>query len=335
MKCKLISAGVIAFVFSVFFFHASLAAAPYYEGKKITMIVGTEPGGGYDRTARIVAKHLPKYVPGNPTVLVENMPGAGHIVAANHIYNLAKPDGFTIGTYNRGLPFAQLTKSPGVRFDMRKYSWIGSVASEPTAFFIRADLPYKTVEDLRRVKDPIPIGSEGLGTTGHQFPILLNEFCGLNLKMIVYPSGAASRLAIERKEVDGRAGSYSSEKSLVDRGVVRAMIRGRVSDPEIEKLPVNEDMTKDPKGKVIMSMLSSVDLVGRPFMLPPGASAEVMKILKDAFARATKDPELLTEAKKAMMTINYVPGEECMKTLDYLFNQPEDIVKEFSKYIKF
>lgn len=335
MKWKMTGLTMAIFLFSMLFSQQELRAAPYYEGKKVTIIVGTEPGGGYDRTARLMAKYLPKYLPGNPTVIVENMPGAGHIIAANHIYNVAKPDGLTIGTYNRGLPFAQLTKAEGVRFDMRKYSWIGSVAIEPTAFFIRADLPYKTVDDLRRAKDPIPVASEGLGTTGHQFPILLNEFAGLNFKIITYPSGSASRLAIERKEADGRAGSYSSEKPFVDRGVFRPMIRGRVSEPEIEKLPVNEDLTKDPKGKIIMAMLSSVDLIGRPFMTPPGTPAEVLKILNDAFARATKDPELRADAKKVMMTVEYVPADECMKTLDYLFNQPEEIVKEFSKYIKF
>ncbi|OGP67274.1 MAG: hypothetical protein A2170_07970 [Deltaproteobacteria bacterium RBG_13_53_10] len=335
MKWKMTCLTMALFLFSMLFSQQELRAAPYYEGKMLKVIVGTQPGGGYDRTGRLMAKYLPKYIPGKPTAIVENMPGAGHIIAANHIYNVAKPDGMTIATYNRGLPFAQLTKAEGVRFDIKKYSWIGSVAVEPTAFFIRADLPYKTVDDLRRAKDPIPVASEGLGTTGHQFPLLLIEFAKLNLKIIVYPSGAASRLAIERKEADGRAGSYSSEKPFVDRGVFRPMIRGRVSEPEIDKLPVNEDLTNDPKGKIIMAMLASVDLIGRPFMAPPGTPAEVMKILRDAFAKATKDPELQAEAKKFQMAVEYVPAEECMKTLDYLFNQPEDIVKEFSKYITF
>jgi tripartite-type tricarboxylate transporter receptor subunit TctC len=335
MKWKTIGLTTVFFLFSILSSEHALCAAPYYEGKVIKLIVGTEPGGGYDRTGRLMAKYLPRHIPGKPTVIVENMPGAGHIIAANYIYNVAKPDGLTLGTYNRGLPFAQLTKAQGVRFDMRKYSWIGSVSVDPTAFFLRSDLPYKTVDELLKAKEPIPVASEGLGTTGHQFPLLLIEFAKMNLKMIVYPSGAASRLAIERKEADGRAGSYSSEKPYVERGVFRPMVRGRVSLPEIEKLPVNEDLTQDPKGKIIMAMLSSVDLVGRPFMAPPGTPAEVMKILWDAFAKATKDPDLQAEATKLMMAVAYVPAPECMKTLDYLFNQPEDIIKEFSKYITF
>lgn len=323
------------FMLTVFICPKELLSAPYFQGKRITIVVGTNPGGGYDNTARIIAKHLPKYIPGNPTIIIDNMPGAGHMIAANFIYNLAKPDGLTIATYNRGLPFAQITKVEGVRFDIRKYSWIGSVATEPTVFFIRSDLPYKTVDDLRKAKEPIAVATEGLGTTGHQFPILLKEFVGLNLKLVVYPSGSDSRLAIERKEADGRAGSYSSEKRYVDRGVFLPLIRGRISLPEIDRLPVNEDLTTDKKGKTIMAMLASVDGIARPFMTPPGTPSNVMNILRDAFAKVTRDPELQEDAKKLMMTIEYTPENECLKVLNYILNQPEDILKEFGKYITF
>ena len=335
MKRKVLCLFASFFVLAVFISPEELLSAPYFEGKRITLVVGTNPGGGYDNTARIIAKNLGKYIPGNPTIIIENMPGAGHMIAANYIYNIAKPDGLTIGTYNRGLPFAQITKVEGVRFDIRKYSWIGSVTTEPTVFLIRSDLPYKTVDDLRKIKDPIAVATEGLGTSGHQFPILLKEFVGLNLKLVVYPSGSDSRLAIERKEADGRAGSYSSEKRYVDRGLFLPLIRGRVSLPEIDRLPVNEDLTTDKKGKTIMAMLASVDGIARPFMCPPGTPANVMSILRDAFAKVTKDPELNEDAKKLMMTIEYTPADECLKVLNYLLNQPEDILKEFGKYITF
>ena len=309
-------------------------AAPYYEGKRLTLIVGTNPGGGYDNAARLVAKHLSEYIPGKPTVIIENMPGAGHVVAANHLYTIAKPDGLTIATLNRGLVFAQLTATEGIRFDLKKFAWIGSIAVDPTVFFIRADLPHKTIDDLRKAKD-LAGSCEGLGTTGCQFYILLNEFLGLNLKIVVYPSGADSRLAIVRKEVDVRAGSYSSEKRFVTGGILRPMMRGRVALPEIEKLPINEDLTTDSKGKTIMAMLSSVDLFSRPFMAPPGTPSNVMAILREAFSKVAADPGLLEEAKKMEMDIKYVSAEECMKVLNYEFNQPESILNEFRKYIKF
>jgi tripartite-type tricarboxylate transporter receptor subunit TctC len=309
-------------------------AAPYYEGKRITIIVGTNPGGGYDQTARFVAKYLPRYIPGKPTVIVENMPGAGHMIAANHVYNLAKPDGLTIGTFNRALPFAQLTKAEGVRFDFRKYSWIGSPTVDPTVFFIRSDLPIQNVEDLKKTKE-IPVGTEGLGTTSHHFSLLLKNFVGINFKLVVYTSGSDARLAVERKEVDGRIGSYSQEKRYVERGLFRPLIRGRVSLPEIETLVVNEDLTTDPKGKTIMGMLSSVDRAARPYVAPPGTPAEVMNILREALAKITEDPEAREEAKKLSMDLQFVSPAECAKVLDYLFGQPEDIVKEFRRFITF
>jgi tripartite-type tricarboxylate transporter receptor subunit TctC len=263
------------------------------------------------------------------------MEGASSIIAANHIYNIAKPDGLTIGTLNRGLPFAQLTKVEGVKYDITKYAWIGSGAVEATILTIRSDLPYKTIDDLRKVKEPIPLAGMGPGTSDTQFAILLKEFAGFNIKLIIYPSSADGMLAIERKEVDGRAGSYSSLKPFIERGLVRPMIRGRVSEPGIENLPVNEDLTTDPKGKTIMAMLASTDGIGRPFVAPPGTPPDIMNILKDAFAKVANDQELKEDAKKNKMDVTYIPGDECLKVLNYLFNQPEDIIKEFGKYIKF
>jgi len=312
-----------------------LLSAPYYEGKRMTIIVGYGPGGGYDRMARLMAKHLPKHIPGKPTIIVENMPGADSMIAANHVYNIAKPDGLTIGTFSRGLPFAQLTKVDGVKYDLTKYSWIGSSAVEAIILVIRADLPYKTFHDLQKTREPIPMGGTGAADPINYFPVLLKGFLGLNMKMIIYPSSAEVMLALERKEVDGRAGSYSSLKSFIERGLVRPLIRGRVSEPGIENLPINEDLTTDEKGKTMMAMLSTVDRIGRPYAAPPGTPAETMNILREAFAKVAKDPELKEDAKKNKMDIEYVPAEECLKVLNYLFNQPKDIITEFGKYLKF
>ena len=312
-----------------------LLAAPYYEGKVVKIIVGSEPGGGYDRMARLIAKHLPKHIPGKPTMIVENMAGAGSIIAANHLYTAAKPDGLTIGAPQRGIPFAQLTKAEGVKFDVTKFSWIGSPCVEATVFCIRSDLPYKTLDDLRNTKEIIHVAAAGPGTTDTQYPFLLKEFIGLNLKNVVYPSATAGMLAIERKEADGKAGSYSTLQAFVDRGLVRLVIRGRVSELGIEGLPIDEEVTKDMIGKKIMAMRSAGDLMGRPYLAPPGISPELMRILREAFAKAMKDGELLEEAKKSRFNIQHVSAEECMKTLRDTFSQPDEVVKEFSKYIKF
>src|SRR2546421_7861989 len=138
-----------------------LAAAAQFAGKTVTVVVGYKPGGGYDATARLLARHLPNHMPGKPTVIVQNMPGGNSIIAANHIYNVAKPDGLTIGTFNRNLPIAQLTNVQGVKYDVTKFQWIGSAANETTVLAIRRDLPYKNFDELRKAKERLVIGSNG------------------------------------------------------------------------------------------------------------------------------------------------------------------------------
>jgi tripartite-type tricarboxylate transporter receptor subunit TctC len=335
MKRQILYSVIFFIMFSISTSAKESLAAPYYEGKVIKIIVGHAPGGGYDRISRLIARHIPKHIPGKPTLIVENMPGANSIIAANYLYNIAKPDGLTIGNFDRSTPFAQLLKAEGVRFDNMKYSWIGSASAESAILTLRADLPYRTVDDLKKVKEPIPLASMGPGAIDTQFVILLKEFVGLNFKMVVYPSSSEGMLAVERKEVDGRPGSYSSLKPFIERGLVVPMIRGRVSEPGIEKLPVDEDLTMDPKGKTMMAMRSVGDGIGRPYVAPPGTPGEIMAILRDAFARVAKDPELKEDAKKNKMEITYIPAEDCMKVLNYLFNQPQDIIKEFNKYVKF
>jgi tripartite-type tricarboxylate transporter receptor subunit TctC len=319
---------------SLFCLQESLAA-PYYEGKVITLVCGTQPGGGYDSMSRLLARYLPKYIPGKPTIIVDNMPGGSGLIAASHIYNVAKPDGLAFGTFNRGCTAAQLLKVEGVRFDMRKFSWIGSSAVESTVLCLRPDFPYKTIEDLRQIKDPVMLAGGAPSESSTQFPLLLKEYLKLNIKVIPYPSGSAGMLAIERKEADGKAGSYGSLKTYIERGVLRPVLRGREVEKGIENLPVNEDLTDNPLGKTVMAMLNAADKVGRPYVAPPGTPAEQMNILREAFAKVAKDPELQENAKKVGMEVEYIPVDECMKVINFVLNQPEDVVKEFGKFVKF
>jgi len=309
--------------------------ASYYEGKILTIVVGYKPGGGYDRYARLYAKHLPKHIPGNPTTIIQNMPGAGSIIAANHLYSVAKPDGLTIGTFNNALTTAQLVKVEGVKFDLTKFSWIGSLASDAVILTLRTDLPYKTVEEMRKAKE-IVIGTTGPGSSTHDFPAILKEFAGINFKLVSgYSSSSDVMLAVERKEVDGRAGSYDSIKPFIDRGLVRPMIRNRTSAEGIEKLPVDEALTTSAKGKAIMAVNSAPTKMYRPYVAAPGTPAEVMKILRNAFANASKDKDLLAEAKKGKMTIDFSSAEEVLKIVREVLGQPPEMAQEIGKYIKF
>jgi tripartite-type tricarboxylate transporter receptor subunit TctC len=326
---------ITCWVLSLFVIPQESSAAPYYEGKRITIVVGVGPGGGYDRMARILQKYLPRYIPGKPVIIVENMPGAASILAANQVYNKARPDGLTLAAPQRGLPLAQLLGVDGVKYDVKKFAWIGSTAVESTVLAMRTELPYKTFADLHKAKTPLMIGGTGLGESSTHFATLLKEFLGINLKMVFYPSSADVMLAVERKEVDGRAGSFSALKPFIERGMVRPLVRGRASDPDDENLPVDEDLTTDKKAKTLMAMRSTVELIGRPYVAHPKTPPEVMNMLRDAFAKVAKDADLRKEARKNMMEVQYTSADECLKILNRLFDQPEAIVKEFSKYVSF
>jgi tripartite-type tricarboxylate transporter receptor subunit TctC len=315
---------------------AAAAQAPNFSGKTVTIIVGYKAGGGYDTTARLLARHLSNHIPGKPAVIVQNMPGANSIIAANHMFNVAKPDGLTIGTFNRNLPIAQLTGVGGVKFDITKFAWIGSAANESTILAIRNDLPYKNFDELRKAKEPVVIGSTGPGANTHDFPLLLKDLLGVNLKIVSgYSSSADIMLAIERKEVDGRAGSLTSIQPFNDRKLVRPIIRARSVEPGIEKLPVDEDFAPNPRAKAIMALRSAPEVVARPYVLPPGTPAEIVKMYRDAFAATIKDPALVAESKKAKFDLEYTSGDQALKVMHSVLSQPKDIVDEFSKYIKF
>ena len=312
------------------------AAAQSFEGKTITIVVGFKTGGGYDRVARVLARHIPKYLLGTPTVIVQNMPGANSITAANHVYAVAKPDGLTIGTFNRNLVLAQLTNVSGVKYDMTKFAWIGSAASESTVLAIRSDLPYRTFDDLRKAGKTVVIGATGPGANTYDFPLLLKEFLGVDFKIVSgYSSSADIMLAIERKEVDARAGSYSSLRPFIDRKLVHPLIRARAIEAGIEQLPVDENLAPNARAKAIMALRSAPEVVGRPYVMTPGTPAELLGIVRDAFAKAIKDADLVAEATKAKMELEYLSGAETLKILTEVLSQPKDVVDEFSKYIKF
>jgi len=269
-------------------------------------------------------------------VIVQNMPGGNSIIAANHMYNVAKPDGLTIGTFNRNLPIAQLTGVQGVKYDMRKFAWIGSAANETTILAIRNDLPYKTFDELRKAKENVIIGSTGPGANTHDFPLLLKDLLGVKLKIVSgYSSSADIMLAVERKEVDGRAGSYTSLRPFIDRGLVRPLIRARSTEAGVEKLPVDESFAPNPRAKSIMALRSAPEVVARPYVLPPSTSADIVKVYRDAFAQTIKDPALVAEAEKAKFDLEYTSGDEALKVMREVLSQPKDVVEEFSKYIKF
>src|SRR2546429_269364 len=326
MKWKLALIGAL----SVLPFAA--AAAQSFAGKTVTIVVGYKPGGGYDATARLLARRLPDHLPGKPTVIVQNMPGGNSIIAANHMYNVAKPDGLTIGTFNRNLPIAQLTGVQGVKFDITKFAWIGSAANETTILAICDEPPFKKFGELRKAKEPVVIGSTGPGANTYDFPLLLKDMLGVNFKIVSgYSSSADIMLAVERKEVDGRAGSYSSIQPFIDRKLVRPVIRARTTDKRLQQLPLDEDFAPNPRAKAIMALRSAPEQIARPYVLPPGTPADIVKVYRAAFAATIKDPATVADANKAQFDLDYTSGDEAVRILKEVLSQPKDIVEEFSK----
>lgn len=311
-------------------------AQPTFAGKTVTIIVGYPPGGGYDVISRMVARHLTRFLPGNPAVIVQNMPGANSIIAANHVFNVAKPDGLTLGAFNRNLVLGQLVKVDGVRFDMTRFAWVGSPATETTILAIRADLPYRTPADLRRADPAVVVGATGPGASTYDFPLLLKAFGGLNLRIISgYPSSSEIMLAIERKEADARSGSYSSIKAFIDRGLVRPIVRGHASVPAIERLPVDEDLTAEPRGKAVMRLRSIPEVIGRPYVMPPATPAEFVDAFREAFRKMTADKAFETEAERAGFEIKYTSGDQALRIIREVLNAPPDVIRVFSQFFKF
>ena len=308
--------------------------ANFYEGKTITITIGAK-SGSLAIAAQVVGHHLGKYLPGKPAVVVQNMPGAAHLLATNNVFNIAKPDGLTILASNPNVAIAQLSKVEQVRFDVRKFQWLGSSGADGVAFSIRSDLPYKTFDELKKSDRELIAGTTGPGSNAHDFPLLLKEFAGLKLKLVSgYPANSDVLLAVERKEVDSWSALATTIKLAADRGAVRPLVRGRVASPGFEDLPVDENLATSALGKSLMGIKSIPGAIGRAFAVAPGTPADRVAMLREAFAKAIKDPELIAEAKKAKINMHLISHEQVEKDFNALLNQTPETLKEMGKYIK-
>jgi len=335
MKCKWIF-GILAGAAAISLVPVpAWAQAPYYEGKTITVVIGAK-SGSLEIASRIVSRHLGKHIAGNPTVIVQNMPGAAHLVATNHVFNAARPDGLTLLAANPSVGIAQLTKVDAARFDLRKFEWLGSSGADGVMLSIRPDLPYQTWDELKKADKELIVGTTGPGSNAHDFPLLLKEFAGAKFRLVSgYPANSDVLLAVERKEVDVWAALGTTIKLAADRGAVRPLVRGRTAIPGFENLPVDEDLATNKVGKSIMAIRSSPLTIGRAFAAPPGTPADRVKVLREAFAKTMQDKELLADAQKAKIGMSYISAEEVAKMFAALMQQPPEVQKEMVKYIKF
>jgi tripartite-type tricarboxylate transporter receptor subunit TctC len=316
----------------------AFAQANVYQGKTLRVIVGSAPGGGYDQWARLMAQHIGKHLPGHPTVIVQNMPGAGGVVAANYLYNLVKPDGLTVMAFNPALYFEQLVARPETKFDWTKFSWIGSPEKNDAVHFIRGDSPYKTIEDLRNIKEPAKCGSSG-PSTAHYFPRLMEDTLGIKTTIVTgYQGGAEIDLAIERNEVicwTPLIATYFGRepyKRWHRSGFVRALIQtGDKRDERLKDTPTLGELMQQYKtpeaGRRLAKVVLTAAKIGRPIGGPPRMPVENVKILRDAYAKSMKDPELLTEAAKRGWDVDPHTGAELEALAKEVINQPKEVIE--------
>src|SRR5688572_10669400 len=277
-------------------------AAPFYQGKSIKVVVGFTTGGFYDRWARLLSRHMPKHLPGNPEMVVQNMPGAGSVVATNYVYGVAKPDGLTIGFPSNGIYLDQLVGRPEVKFDIRKFAWIGSPVKEPMIFYIRSDSPYKTIADLKNSKEPPKCGSTGTVSTDFILARLLEETLPpLKINTVLgYPGGSEIDLAVEKGEVICRgmtASPYFGREPFISwekKNFVRVLLyTGEKRDERIADVPTLReifDKEKVPEtSRRVAEVILAAESFGRPIFATPGTPGDRVKLLRSAFEKALKD----------------------------------------------
>lgn len=301
---------------------ASAQAAPFYTQKTMKIIVSTKPGGGYDFYGRLTARFMQKYLPGS-TIIVKNVPGAGDIIGVNEIYH-AKPNGFTIGCFNRAIPIAQIVGIRGVKFDVTKMSWFGSAASE---IYTLTVLPkFKNLEGVR-MAPKIRLGSSGLGTSSHLFAAMFKKMTGWkNLSSSTGYMGAESEMAMIRGELEGQFASWSSMESFVkDGNGIPVMFVGKKQPSGWEHVPMLEDVITDKQYEPVLALLTASNILGRPCAGPPDIPKDRLKALLGAYEKAFADPELEFYAKRARRPIDYTPGDEALKRVKKMFKLGPDL----------
>lgn len=323
------------------------AQADFYKGKTIKIIVGTTPGALYDQWSRVIASHIGRHIPGNPETLVQNMPGAGHQIAANHLYKVAKPDGLTvIGSIIPTLYLDQLIGRKEVQADWAKFVWIGSPVRNEHQMMMRADAPFKSIEDIRNAKEPPKCGTPGTGGTDYIFSRLLEElFPPLKIHTVQgYPGGPEVDLAIERGEVICR--SFTIEAFLSrepyhtwrKKGFVRTIVQSsRTRDPRMPDVPTVYELMDRYKTPDDARRLASVVLaggaLGRPMIAPPNIPPDRTKILRQAFVNMMKDPAFLEEIKKKGFDLEPVAGEELEAIIKEVMVQSPETIQRLKKIL--
>ncbi|MEA2989856.1 MAG: hypothetical protein QOG83_2567 [Alphaproteobacteria bacterium] len=304
--------------------------ADFYHGKTINLIVGTSAGNDFDYRGRLIARHIGRHIPGEPTVVPQNMPGAGGIKAANYLASIAPKDGTTVHMIMTNMMGAQAMKLPGIEFDTRQFRWIGNTTSTPNVI---NSWHTSGIGKIEQVKTRELIVGAPKGTAGVTYPTLLNKLAGYKFKVVTgYPGGNEVNIAMERGEVFGRgSNSWASWKStkpqwLADKQIIMLVQVGLTRDPELPDVPLLLELVSDDRDRKLMTFVSAETAISRALVTTPGVPAERLTALRRAFDATMKDAQFLAEADKAKMDIGPMTGEESQKIADAIASTPADIV---------
>ncbi|HEX2227160.1 MAG TPA: tripartite tricarboxylate transporter substrate-binding protein [Candidatus Binatia bacterium] len=305
----------------------SLAQSDFYEGKTMRIIVGFSPGGGYDALARMLSRHMPKHIPGRPTILVENMTGAGSLLAANHIYKIAKPDGLTMGHFSGGFAFNQVMGQPGIELDTQKFVYVGAVARDESAIAMSKASGITSMEKWFAAKTPVKLGTTGPGAFGTDNVIkVIKAALNLPIQIIAgYKGTADMRLATESGEIDGTTWGWDSmrgtwQKAIESGTVVVVLQTVPKPFPDLPRVPLAIDLAKTPEAKQLIEVgIHFPSKITKTLALPPATPADRAQLLQKALQETVKDPEFIAEADKAKIGLAPVTAEEMKRTVDDIF----------------
>jgi len=302
------------------------ATDEFFKGKTIRIVVGFAAGGGFDTYSRVIGRHIGKFIPGNPSIIVENMTGAGSLVAANHVYRVAKPDGLTIGHFIGGLIMQQVMGGSGIEFDARKFGMIGVPVKENVVCALRKETGITNMDSWLAAKTPLKLGGTAPGSTTDDVVKVLKEAIGLPVQLVSGYKGTADiRLAADSGELAGGCWAWESIKvtwrqALQARDVMVVLQAIPKSHPELGSIPLATDFAKtDEAKKLIDAGIHDTQIFTRPYVLPPGTPKERLQLLRKAFLDTVKDKEFLAEAEKSKLDVDPIPGEQVEKIVNGLF----------------
>ncbi len=324
-----------------FMFLAVPSGQEFYKGKTIVLIVGTAPGGGFDTYSRMLARHIGKYIPGNPNTIVQNMPGAGQLIAANHLYNRTEPDGLTVGHFSGSVIFRHVLGDQSVLFDGKKFDWLGTPAPERHTCVVTQKSGVKTLDDWHASKRPIKLGSLGPGNSTSAWPHLLRVVLGLPVTVIEGFKGTSDiRLAAESGEIDGACWGWDSIKVTWAKGVETGFVRPVIQmmlDPisDLPNVPVAIQQAKTKEGQDLLRLgAQAYGPASIAYSVPPGLPKERLLTLQNGFMATMKDPEFLGEAKKANLVVNPIDGPTITKTVAELYMSDTKVRARFREIIE-